>query len=164
MRTVQNSILGFRVHLRACTHARSNESMDHTRGLAQRGGSACPCTRTHGGPASVSREHAFAPARICVSLRATPQVRYGSSSSLNIQNRTLRYVTCAVERDCASECKPQCRPAASTRRYYWYEPPISSVLLFLLAFPPVSSNRQREHSASFSTNVPPSRAKRLRVD
>lgn len=50
VRTVRY-ILGFRVHLRACTrmytHA-DDECTDHTRGLAHRGGSACACTRTHG--------------------------------------------------------------------------------------------------------------------
>lgn len=141
-----------RVHLRA--HARQG-STSHTQdgtGVAARARA-----HEHREALNVSREHALAPARICVSLRANPQVRYGSSSSLNIQNRTLRYVTLhAVGRGCASECKPQCRPAASTRRNYWYEPPISAVLLFLFAFPLVLSNRQRERSASFSMYVPES--------
>lgn len=83
-------------------------------------------THEHTVAVSVGREHALAPACIRVLSKSYP------SSEIWIfrlvehteQNVTLRY---ARWEGVASECKPQYRPAASTRRYYWYEPPISAL-------------------------------------
>ena len=61
--------------------------------VGTRGGKLVPRTNTR---LQVKRLVASMHSRLHVyvsSLRAIPQVRYGSSASLNIQNRTLRYVT-----------------------------------------------------------------------
>lgn len=60
------------------------------------------------------------------SLRATPQVRYGSSGSLNIQNRTLRYVT-RGGKGLPVNVNRNTAPRRPLDVYYWYEPPISAL-------------------------------------
>lgn len=103
--------------------------------VGTRGGKLVPRTNTRL-PVSVGREHALAPACIRVLSKSYPssEIWIFQLVEHTEQNITLRY---ARWEGVASECKPQYRPAASTRRVLLIRTTyLRSASVFLLAFPP----------------------------
>lgn len=105
--------------------------------LAQGVASSCHARTYTRLPVSVGREHALAPACIRVFSKSYPssEIWIFQLVEHTEQNVTLRY---ARWEGVASECKPQYRPAASTRRVLliWTTYLRSASVFLLLAFPP----------------------------